>query len=519
MRKRRHLTVQITLMICILAAGAVLVCWIMNSIFLERYYVRQKITTMEEDYHTISNASDRDRLQSPSFDATFDNICANDNMTILVISDNDRLIRTSAADMDALTDDLSDLIDMLEFMGPEDTVRTTEDYEILTTSVSRLNSEYLVLLGGLPNNELILMRTPLESIRESAALSNRLLLIVGLVMIGVSLVVGILLARRITRPIVQLTNISKKMVGLDFEAKYVHGEWKNDPELRIGQRYRREGPDEDVGDEVPGNEIDQLGDNMNRLSETLEGTISELKSANISLTQDIEQKTQVDEMLKEFLSNVSHELKTPIALIQGYAEGLQECINDDPESRDFYCDVIMDEAARMNRLVQNLLSLNQLEFGEEQVVMERFDITELILGLCGSSRILMEKEGITLDVSGLDTEYVWGDTFLIEEAVANYLSNAIHHCSGEKKEIRIFYTSRGDILRVSVFNTGEPIKAGDIGHLWDKFYKVDKARTREYGGSGIGLSIVKAVMDSHGQLCGAKNHEDGVEFWLELSKK
>ena len=113
---------------------------------------------------------------------------------------------------------------------------------------------------------------------------------------------------------------------------------------------------------------------------------------------------------------------------------------------------------------------------------------------------------------------VWGDEFKVEEVITNYLSNAINHCEGEKK-ICIFYTRKPDLLRVSVFNTGKPIPEEDIGQIWDKFYKVDKARTREYGGSGIGLSIVKAIMDSFHQECGVINHENGVEFWMELSTK
>ncbi len=136
------------------------------------------------------------------------------------------------------------------------------------------------------------------------------------------------------------------------------------------------------------------------MSENLEKTISELKTANNELQRDIEQKTQIDEMRKEFLSNVSHELKTPIALIQGYAEGLKECINDDAESRDFYCEVIMDEARKMNTMVKNLLSLNQLEFGNDVVTMERFDIVSLIRNVLNSSKILMEQKGHPSDFQG-----------------------------------------------------------------------------------------------------------------------
>ena len=368
-----------------------------------------------------------------------------------------------------------------------------DDYQIMKKTDKRLNSEYLVLGGALDNGDLIFMRTALESIRESAMISNQFLLIIGALAILAALIVGFFVTRRITRPILQLTDISKRMVELDFNAKY-----------KSRRKY--------------GNEIDQLGDHINRLSAHLERTISELKTANVELQKDIEQKTQIDEMRTDFLSNVSHELKTPLALIQGYAEGLQDCINDDAESREFYCDVIIDEADKMNRMVKKLLTLNQLEFGNDQVVMERFDITELIQGVANSSKILLQQKGIELELDYLEETYVWADEFKVEEVITNYLSNAINHADGEKK-IRIFYTKFEDKLRISVFNTGKPIPEEDIDQIWVKFYKVDKARTREYGGSGIGLSIVKAIMDSFRQKCGVVNHENGVEFWLELSTK
>ncbi len=516
MRKRKFLTIQIMTMICVLAAGSVLICCLLNSIFLEKYYVMQKKSDMVESYETISIASARNLLESDDFEVVFDNICANGNITSMVLSSDGRVIRSSSADDSLLR---QELLQSLWSSNQDSIVVTGENYQLLSTYDQRLSAEYLVLVGSLENGELIIMRTPLESIHDSAQLTSRLFLMVALVTIIVSLFVGVLMARRITRPILQLANISKKMVALDFEARYVPGAWKKDASLRmLHPLWMREAQRASAEEHVSGNEIDLLGNHMNRLSETLKETISELKAANIQLQKDIEQKNEIDEMRKDFISNVSHELKTPLAIIQGYAEGLLECINDDPDSREFYCEVIMDEAGKMNRMVRKLLSLNQLEFGSDQVSVERFHLTELINGVANASRILMEKQNISLEIAAQEEVYVWGDEFKIEEVVTNFLSNAIHHCE-LGGTIRIFYTMREGVVRTSVFNTGKPIPEADITHIWEKFYKVDKARTREYGGSGIGLSIVKAIMDSHGQACGVINHEDGVEFWMELSTK
>lgn len=221
-------------------------------------------------------------------------------------------------------------------------------------------------------------------------------------------------------------------------------------------------------------------------------------------------------MRKEFLSNVSHELKTPIALIQGYAEGLQDNINEDKESRDFYCEVIIDEAKKMNKMVKKLLTLNQIEFGNDQVAFERFDIVNLIQNVMQPAALLADQKGAEISFAReYGPVYVWADEYMVEEVITNYISNAINHVDYEKKIIVSLEGQEGTV-RVSVFNTGNLIPEEDLEKVWVKFYKVDKARTREYGGSGIGLSIVKAVMDSMNQKCGVRNLENGVEFWFEL---
>jgi signal transduction histidine kinase len=236
------------------------------------------------------------------------------------------------------------------------------------------------------------------------------------------------------------------------------------------------------------------------------------------LQKDVKKKEEFDEVRKEFLNNVSHELKTPIALISGYAEGLKDNIAEDKESRDFYCDVIIDESNKMNNMVQKLLSLNRLEFGNDPTVMERFDIVSLVRGVVHGMKLLLDEKGAEVTFSSEDCIYVWGDEFKIEEVVTNFMSNALNHLDYEKKiDIRIRRVD--NLVRTSVFNTGDPIPESDIDKIWDKFYKVDKARTREYGGSGIGLSIVKAIMDAHNQQCGVKNYDNGVEFFFTLEGK
>ena len=262
-------------------------------------------------------------------------------------------------------------------------------------------------------------------------------------------------------------------------------------------------------------EIGVLGRSMNTLSEKLKETIGELKTANNELQKDIEEKIKIDETRKEFIANVSHELKTPIALIQGYAEGLTEGMAEDEDSRNYYCEVIMDEAGKMNKMVKQLLTLTALEFGNDMPVMERFDIAALIHGILSSAGILLQQKEARVVFDQEEPVWVWADEFKIEEVITNYLNNAMNHLEGERR-IEIRLERKEKEVRITVFNTGRHIPEEDLGNLWTKFYKVDKARTREYGGSGIGLSIVKAIMDSHNKSCGVENVNGGVEFWFTV---
>ena len=169
----------------------------------------------------------------------------------------------------------------------------------------------------------------------------------------------------------------------------------------------------------------------------------------------------------------------------------------------------------MNVLVQKLLTLNQLEFGNDPVNMERFDLVMLVENQLQSVDILFKQNNIRIHMQEHEPIFVWGDEFKVGEVVSNYLSNAIHHCEGDKI-IDIRFAERDGVVRMTCFNTGKPIPEDSILHVWEKFYKVDKARTREYGGSGVGLSIVKAIMESMNQSYGVDNYTNGVAFWFEL---
>lgn len=466
-----------------------LVLWLVNTCFLGVFYIREKRQAMISNFQLVNQAAEEGKLKDDSFLLQLEKSHANHNISVVVMDSAGQIILSTTQQSDELFSQLLSAILGQQTQDKNNVLDSEDNYVILRQQDHRLNEEYLVLCGTLGNGNLIMMRSAVEGIRESTNLANRFLVCVGIVALFLSIQAVIISTKRITQPIITLTEISKRMANLDFEAKYVSNKRRN--------------------------EVDVLGEHMNELSEALEKNIVELKQANHDLQADIDLREQRQKSQQTFVANVSHELKTPIAVIQGYAEGLAEGISDDPESREYYCNVIIDEAKKMNRMVLSMISLNQIETGSSQVTYHRFDIVSMISNMLSTMQVLLEQQGITVEFGEEGPVYVYADDFLVEQVLNNYLSNALHYAAGEKR-ISITLEQRDKHLRISVFNTGTPIPQDSIPHIWDKFYKVDKARTREYGGTGIGLSIVKAVMDSFQQQYGVINHENGVEFWFEL---
>lgn len=358
----------------------------------------------------------------------------------------------------------------------------------------RLNTSFLYLVVRLKNQDYLWLETPLVEIEESAAIANQFSLLIGLLTLIIGYIAAYLYSKKFTGPILELNGIARRIAKLDFSRKY-----------------------NVVMNSESGDELGELGKSINFLSDELGKSIQELREANLKLAEDIEEKQKVDQMRKEFVSNVSHELKTPLALIQGYAEGLKANVMESEADKDFYCNVIMEEAIRMNKLVRELLDLSQIESGSFQLEPEEFDPAELVKLALEKYKLQFKEEGVRVELEIPDTIMVKADYSHIERVFINYLNNALNHVD-ERKTIRISIAGLADKAKLSVFNYGQRISKEDIDQIWLSFYKADKARTRSYAGTGLGLSIVKAIMERHHNQYGVLNHDDGVEFWFELDR-
>ncbi|MCI9177622.1 MAG: HAMP domain-containing protein [Clostridia bacterium] len=492
--KLKSVRVRLFITLCAVIMFLVLCLITINSLVLENFYMYSKTKTIKEVYQKINQYYAKPNLEY-NLENELKKIAFRNNFDILIKTDTNLILFSTDKDF---LDNLNKITEMTKIQSSKERaniIYTDENMEIRKIADSANSLNYILLTGNLVNGYSLYIRIPIAPIEESVRISNEVLVLIGLLTIIVSSFAASLISRKFTEPILQLNEITNQMAKLDFSKKY-----------RI--------TDSD-------DEINKLGKNINTMSDKLETTINQLRENNKELEKDIEEKSKIDEMRKQFISDVSHELKTPIALIQGYAEGLVENVNNDEESKKFYAEVILDESNKMDKLVKQLLELMKLEYGKREFNDEKFDLVELIKEVIRKCNVMLEENEIEVIFEKKEPIYVYADDFYIDQIVTNYFTNAIKHAEvvDGKKQIQITIEQKEAKVRVFIFNTGKNIEEENLDRIWGRFYKVDSSRNRGDGGSGIGLALVKAIQTNYQNAYGVVNKEDGVEFYFDINKE
>ena len=491
----KSVKVKLILTISLTILGIIVFLIIVNNFALETFYLYNKEEAIKSVYNQLNeyyNSSEN----SQTIETEIEKISIKNNFDILVEDENGINIYTTNKNFSSAIGTATDIIGRLKENQGEK-LEENDKFSISRQWDNKNGLSYIMLSGELDNGYLLYIRVPMTSIQDSVKISNKFLIMVAGIAILISGIIVIFISRRFTEPISELNNIAKKMSNLDFSQKY-----------KVT----------DVQDE-----INDLGKSINTMSDKLEGTIKQLRNSNIQLERDIEEKSKIEEMRKSFISDVSHELKTPIALIQGYSEGLLENVNSDEENRRFYAEVILDETNKMDRLVKQLLELMKLEYGKREFNNVEFNIVECEKEVIRKSKVMLEEKNIKIEFEETGKISVVADDFYIEQVLTNYLTNAIKNAKEIDEEKKIKISNKVDKsknkVRVKVFNTGEHIKEEDLTRIWNRFYKSDESRNRTDGGTGIGLAFVKAIMNNYDNKYGVNNLESGVEFYFELDLK
>lgn len=466
---------QIVLAFLILILTITSVDILCNRYLLDDYYLNNKETILLNTANKINKNSQN--LQDIDFLNEIEKDCRIHNLSLLVATDQESPFIYFYNKEDAET-----IMKRLQIHKQEDNLKEPAISIVKNTS---LNINYLEACGKLDNGYYYLIKTPIDSIKETAALSTVFLLYVLIFLLPFSIMIIIVMVDRITQPLTKLTTVSKKISNLDFS-----------------EQCSLEGS----------TEIIELGKNFNKMSNDLESTIGQLKTANVKLQQDLDKKEQIEEMRKEFLSSVSHELKTPIAIISGYAESLKDSV-DDPEDIEFFADTIYEETQKLSKMVKDILEINKLESQPNNANITNINLFNLITQITTPMQKVIEEKNITFNIKVPEKTKVWTDANLLAPILSNYITNAIDHVN-DNGSINIFITKYKDKAKISVYNSGNQIEDEHIERIWDKFYKADKSRHREFGGTGLGLSIVKSYAKLLNQEYGVENKFNGVEFYI-----
>ena len=452
---RVKLFITLSLVILIIITFLILV----NNFVFGKFYLYSKRQTLKSVYKTVNEYYNNS--QSGDLESELEQIAIQNNFDILIKNEQNVNIYTSNEDFFSTFGQMNEMTSRFD-TGAGEIIEKSDNYIIKKIKDNKNGITYVLLASTLDNGYLLYIRIPITSIQESVKISNKFLYLMAGFAILLAAIIVSYVSRKFTDPILELNAIAKKMANLDFSHK-----------------YKLTGADD---------EINNLGKSINLMSDKLEKTIKQLRSTNIELEKDIEEKSQIDEMRKSFISDVSHELKTPIALIQGYSEGLLENVNTDEENRKFYAEVILDETNKMDKLVKQLLELMKLEYGKREFNDKEFNIVELEKEVIRKAKVMLEEINVKVEFETEDEINVTADDFYIEQVISNYLTNAIKHVKevDGKKIIRITnkINKKNNKVRISVFNTGDNIAEENINRIWNRFYKIDESRNRNDGGTG-----------------------------------
>ncbi|NEU06197.1 MULTISPECIES: HAMP domain-containing sensor histidine kinase [Clostridium] len=340
----------------------------------------------------------------------------------------------------------------------------------------------------LDESNLIVATTSMLPISEGISVIEEFYKYFYVVAIFIILILSYVYSNMITNPLKNINDKAKKMSTLDFT-----------------ERCEYESEDE----------IGNLATTLNFLSYNLTSALTSLQQTNVRLQKEIEKERQLEKIRKDFVAAASHELKTPITIIQGYAEGIKDGIFSEEDQKESL-DIIIDETNRMSNLVKDMLELSALESKVIDLNFEEFNLGEMISSnLRALSNEINEKNIKVIERYCLNP-IICADKFRMEQVVINFITNAIRYTKNHGN-IFIAIENDGDFIRISFENTCDLLSDEQLENIWHKFYKVDKSRTRKLGGNGLGLSIVKNILNMHNFKYGAKNTERGVEFYFYCS--
>ena len=459
MKTKSNLRYKIWLYLIVFSLSILLCLWLFQVIFLDGYYKWYKTKELINTIETITTT-----YNDENYEEILDNISYDRGVCIELIRNN-KLTYISNYNKGCMANIEGNYDYKSDFIKNDN---TSARY---TLKNPRFNNQTLVLGLKVNSNTHLFVSASLEPIDATVRILRSQLFYITLLVISLSLLVSYFISRVISSPITKMKNKAHEMAKGNYDITFE----KSDIE------------------------------EINELSKTLNYACSELK--------------KTEDLRRELMANVSHDLKTPLTMIKAYAELIRDVTHNNEEKMNKNLNTIIEEADRLNILVNDILELSKMKSNSTPLEIEDFDLNELIKKIISRYDIFIEKENYNIEYKEQKELIIKADKKRMEQVIYNLINNAINYTGDDKK---VFIKVKQDKykIRVEIKDTGKGIEKKDLEYIWDKYYKVDKTHRRVQVGSGIGLSIVKNILISHKFEYGVESKiNKGTTFYFEIPKE
>ncbi|WP_130805609.1 sensor histidine kinase [Senegalia massiliensis] len=459
-----------------------IVIFLISSFFLDDIFIFENKRIMKNAYNRFDTTLQNRNITENDLIELVETIGGN----ITILSSNLNLqITTSRYEENDLSN--IDILEQIEYLR----LKKGKNFTSVVSENINNDDKSIFFIGELASGGFFIGQKAIKEIEKSAQIARLFLVIasIGTLLIGTAIVY--FLSQKLTKPIMEINNVAGEISKLNFNEKV---EVKSD------------------------DEIGRLGTSINHISNKLNTVLTELTLANSKLREDIEKEKELEKMRRKFVSNVSHELKTPISMIAGYIEGLKYNIAKTKEDKEYYYDVIIDETDKMNNLINDLLTLSSYESGNFSINKENIDISHLLKNIIDKYKRNIEEKNLNLIIDIPEGLNINADSLRVEQIITNFMNNALKY-GEEGGDIKITLEDLEDKIKLSFYNSGDKIDEKELENIWTSFYKADSDKKHINSGTGLGLAIVRAIVELHGGDYGAINKKDGVEFFVALPKQ
>ncbi len=482
---KKSITFKIFKITSVLLIISALCIYLILYFLLPSYYYKYKKSTIETELNKLENTVSK--LSINDAKNYFDEFNVKYTVSLTIQDSAGRLVYLPFNLIGMSISDQGNIANTSPHMN------TLQTGSILISSTKQPSSTYAVSrqITFLNDNEIYTMNVivPLQPIDEASKVLFNLLPLIGLVVLIISVVGAFIYSKIITKPLLEINNAAKHLTALDFEKSC---EVKSD------------------------DEIGEIALSLNELASNLQYTMNELKNTNLKLLDDIEREREIERKRREFTATISHELKTPITIIKGQLEGMLGNIGV-YKDRDKYMNRSLIVLQDMESMVKEILEVSKLEAHGFKPQYTEINLSYLVKTHLEKLSYLANEKNISLNLKIAEEVYVQADEKLIKKAISNVINNSISH-SARNEKVFINLWAEKDKVVLTVKNTGTHIDETEFEKLFNPFYRIEKSRSRSTGGSGLGLYIVKMILEAHEIEYKMSNTESGVCFKIIFNR-